>query len=198
MNRFFTQSWLLPAHAEHTQKAPSVFSNGVFPTSHRQQLPARPLNHQKVPARKGNRVSPQLLSHALNQVPALSPPSWPCRKRLAIRTPPRGGSRGPKRQRVTQLPRQCTAGLRFPPGSDSSPCFQPLDQSLSPSAAQLVPLGLAPECSLCHTRESTWTAYQSGVGPEEDMVSRGCVGPGKASQWSLGSREDLGLRSLLL
>lgn len=52
--------------------------------------------------------------------------------------------------------------LRFPPVSDSGPCFQPLGQSLSPSAAQRVPLGLAPERSLCHTRESMWTVYQHG------------------------------------
>lgn len=47
------------------QKAQNVFYNSLFPTLHRQQLPARPLNHQKVPARKGNTVSPHLLSHAL-------------------------------------------------------------------------------------------------------------------------------------
>lgn len=159
------------------QKAQNGFYNSPFPTLHRQQLPARPLHHQKVPARKGNsQPLPAQPWPGNHQVPALSPPSRPCRKLLATLR----WILGPKRQRITRLSRQCTAGLRSPPVSDSSPCFQPLGQSLSPSAAQLVPLGLAPECSLCHT--------ESPCGLSTNTVSRGRGGLARppSGLWAAG------------
>lgn len=153
----------------------------------RQQLLARPLNHQKVPARK-TQSAPTCPATPWQSPGTSSEPSLMALQGASfIPTPPCGGSWGPERQRVTQLPCQCAAGLRLPPGSDSSPRFNLWTRASHP-----------PQLSLClwvwHlnvpcTMQSVWTLSTNLVlGQKEDMVSRGCVGPGKASQWSLDSR----------
>lgn len=48
------------------------------------------------------------------------------------------------------------------------------------SEVQFVPLSLAPECSLCYPRGSSWTVHQFGNWPAEDTVNRGCTVPGRA------------------